>query len=99
MLNLLFFLSCTQTKQEVPVPQNVTASEHQKNQNFFEVVVQKSTVIPNASAYYAADLNGDNIDEKIYYDSTGLRTPRGLEQVEGGFQVALYFFTVSAILS
>ena len=88
MLNLIIFISCTSAPKDTKTPVKTEASKNARKTKYYAVSVQKSTVIPNADAYYAADLDGDGTDEKIYYDSTGLRTPRGLEQINGGFQIA-----------
>ena len=89
MLLFLFYISCTPTRQESSTINTNTASVTKSSLVLYDVTIQKSTVLPSASAYYAADLDGDTIDEKIYYDTTGLRTPRGLEQINGGFQIAI----------
>ena len=89
MLTPILFISCTSTIQEKNHTDIGTVSPKRNTGSLYTVSVQKSSVIPSASAYYAADLNGDDIDEKIYYDTTGLRTPRGLEQLNGGFQIAI----------
>lgn len=88
MYYFLFILSCTvSTQQNKPPKQEITPSKHLSH-HISNVEVQEAKTIPIAKGYFAADLDGDGIDEQIYYDETGIRTPKGLLPLQGNVQVA-----------